>query len=167
MLRLAIISSSSGSSSRYAPCSMESTPASTAARKPSPPSAWHITRRPRLCASSTSASSSARSKSVSFGPSPAVELAPPVVAVLTTSAPAPTISRTLPRIASAPSATPHGRPLSSPAGGLYPSGLTRSAMPPVGVMKPSATCRRGPGTSPSSTAMRKPASKPPASRTQV
>ena len=54
---------------------------------------------------------------MSFGPRPAVELAPPVVAVLMRSAPARTISRTFARMPSAPSATPHGRPESGPVGG--------------------------------------------------
>ena len=114
-----------------------------------------------------SASNSARDISMSLGPSPARELAPPVVAVLITSAPMRTISRTFARMASGPLATPGGSAGSWSVGLAWPEALTWSPMPPVGEMMFSDTWSRGPGTRPSSTASRNPAASPPASRTVV
>src|SRR2546425_6839187 len=101
---------------------MESTLASTATRRPGPPSAWHMTRRPREWASSTSAFISSSVNSESFGPWPARELAPPVVAHLITSAPARTMVRTVVRTASTPSATLGGRLGLLPVGAVCPDG---------------------------------------------
>jgi hypothetical protein len=105
--------------------------------------------------------------SESFGPCPARELAPPVVAHLITSAPARTIVRTVVRTASPPSATLGGRLGSLSAGALWPDGLTRSPRPPVGEMIASDSTSRGPEINPSWMATRKPASSPPASRIAV
>ena len=87
---------------------MESTPASIAMRNPSPPRAWHMTRRPSVWASSTSAIISSRLNAWSLGPWPGRELAPPVVAHLITSAPARTMVRTTLRTSCTPLATPEG-----------------------------------------------------------
>src|SRR5262249_4865749 len=160
MRRSAIIGISSRSSSRYEPCSIESTPASVATRNPGPPSAWHMTRRPSECASSTSAFISSSEYSESLGPWPARELAPPVVAHLITSAPARTMVRTVVRTASTPSATLDGKHGSLSAGARWPDGLTRSPSPPVGEMIARDSTRRGPGISPSWMATRKPRAAP-------
>ncbi len=80
----------------------------SAVRSPGPPSAWHITRRPCACDSATSACISSAVKAASRGPWPARELAPPVVAVLITSAPARTMVRITSRTSPGPFAMLRG-----------------------------------------------------------
>ena len=126
-----------------------------------------MTLRPWACDSSTSARISSRLKAGSLGPWPAREEAPPVVAHLMTSAPARIIVRTTRRTSSTPLATPAGSAGSSATRHSWPDGLTRSPIPPMGEMIAMAVSRRGPWISPSATAARKPASRPPASRTVV
>ena len=101
--------SSTPSSSRYVPCSMDRTPARTARLTPSAPWACDITGRPRSAAVRTMVSTSAWEKCGSLGSSNG-ERNPPLDAILMTSAPARIISRTFSRTPSRPLQTPSGMP---------------------------------------------------------
>ena len=91
-----------------------------------------------------------------------------MVHTFSTSAPARRISRALRRIGSTPSTTLAGIPgWCSRNGTSAPQGIQSSACPPVWLMIVIAICIRGPATRPSCTALRSPASEPPASRTVV
>ncbi len=91
------------------PCSIERTPARTAFLIPSVDWACDITQSPAARASATIASISSTSKPGCRGLSVG-ESTPPEVAILITSAPARTSSRTFRRISSGPSTIPLGKP---------------------------------------------------------
>jgi len=87
---------------------------------------------------------------------------------LITSAPARITSRTLRVTPSTPSHTPLGIPgYSTPHGASAPLGNHESLWPPVIDSMVTLICIRGPTSEPSSTASRRPASAPIASRTVV
>ena len=101
--------SSTPSSSRNVPWSIERTPALTARLIPSAPCACDITGRPRSAAVSTIERTSASVKCGAFGSSPG-DRYPPLEAILMTSAPARSISRVFRATPSTPSHTPSGMP---------------------------------------------------------
>src|SRR5437870_6886086 len=102
------------SSSRIEPCSIDVTPARTAALIPAVPCAWAATRR----CSSVAASTTARISSSLYCCKPAESVSdstPPVAQILITSAPYFTTYRTALRTSSTPLATPSSMPI--PASG--------------------------------------------------
>ena len=134
---------------------------------PSGPCACDITNVPRSAAARTIASTSSWEKFGSIGSS-AGERNPPLDAILITSAPARIISRTFLVTPSTPSQTPEGMPgYSTPKTPSVPLGSHGSLCPPVIESIDTETCMRGPTSVPSSTAIRRPASAPDASRTVV
>src|SRR4029450_12449649 len=115
------------------PCSMERTPARTAALMPSLPWAWAITQRPAAAASVTGADRSSSRKWAWRGSSVG-DRTPPLVATLMTSAPARTSSRTLRRMASGPSTRPSG--VAGGAGRAHARGPADQAVGHAGVDRP-------------------------------
>ncbi len=134
---------------------------------PSGPCACDITQVPRSAAVRTIASTSSWEKFGSIGSSVG-ERNPPEEAILITSAPARTTSRTLRVTPSTPSHTPLGMPgYSTAQTPRAPLGSHASLWPPVIDSIDIDSCMRGPMSVPSSTATRRPASAPVASRTVV
>lgn len=119
-------------------CSIESTPASTAARMPFAPIACAATDRFRSCASRTPASSSSAVNALKVAGMPGVRT-PPVAISLIAAAPARISSRTAARTASGPSTSRENAM-------LWP-------WPPVTVRARPAARIRGPGTRPAATAL--------------
>ncbi len=146
---------------------MDRMPARTAFLIPSAPCACAITASPAASASSTSTASSAGRKCGCRGSSRG-DSTPPLVATLSTSAPARTSVRTTRRTSSGPSQMPLGRPgVGGSSGVSAPHTCQSSACPPVWLIIASEICMRGPRTSPDRTASATPRSAPAASRTEV
>ena len=149
------------------PCSIERTPARTALLIPSVDWACDITQSPAARASETIASISSTSKPGCCGLSVG-DRTPPDVAILITSAPARTSSRTFRRISSGPSTIEVGTPgYAGKISACAPEGSQPSPCPPVWLSIVIEIWTRGPRTIPSSSARLTPRSAPPASRTVV